>query len=154
MYQKAKLLGVLLIVLIAVGCSSENSTSKGTNIDTEFLPVDKAFKYSAVMIDEKTIKASWDIADGYHLYKNKLKFEITAGGYQVANVDYPESVMLDDKIFGKQESYKNSLDVIITLAKISDGGAIKLKSGYQGCAAQGLCYPPESKVSEFDVTQI
>jgi len=143
-----------LLVLALFACSSETPpTPVSTNMNHEFLPVEQAFKFSTKVIDKETIQASWDIAEGYYLYKDKIKFEVSSGNHQITNVDYPQSVMLNDKIFGKQESYSNKVDILIKLNGTSDDNLIKLKSVYQGCAKQGLCYPPQTNSSEMSLNE-
>ena len=46
------------------------------------LPPDKAFRFSARLIDARTVEARFMIADGYYLYRDKIHFAIepaTAG---------------------------------------------------------------------------
>jgi len=141
-----------LLILGLSACSSDTPpATSDSNMNQEFLPVEQAFKFSTKVVDKETILASWDIAEGYHLYKDKINFEVSSGNYQITNVDYPQSVMLNDKIFGKQESYINKVDIMIKLKQTSNDDLIKLKSGYQGCAKQGLCYPPQTNISEIDL---
>ncbi len=155
MFKKTKLLVISSLLILGLSaCSSDTAPgTSGSNMNQEFLPVDQAFKFSTKVIDKETIQASWDIAEGYHLYKDKIKFDVSSGNFQIANVDYPQSVMLNDKIFGKQESYINKIDIVIKLNQISNDNLIKLQIGYQGCAKQGLCYPPQTNLSAMDLSK-
>ena len=144
-----------LLVIAVFACTSEEpGNTPATNLDMEFLPVEQAFQFSSTLMDNNTIKASWKIADGYHLYKNKFGFEMVSANYQIDSIDYPASEMLNDKIFGMQESYKQQVDIIIKVSKTENGGPIKLQSKYQGCAAQGLCYPPQKTVVEMSSVEV
>jgi len=49
----------------------------------EFLPPDEAFVFSAEMADPYTIRAHWDIADGYYLYRSKFGFDSTSKAAQL-----------------------------------------------------------------------
>ena len=148
--MKPLIFAIFLALLAA--CGKEQTAS--TNMVDDFLPVDEAFQYSAQVIDNTTIKAIWKIADGYHLYKNKLKFAVSPSAYQLVNINYPKGEMIDDKIFGKQESYSGQLEVIIKLDAKQSSEKLVLESAYQGCADKGLCYPPEKRTSTLDINSI
>ena len=141
-----------IAMVFVASCGKEQAGS--TNMVDDFLPVDEAFKYSAQVIDKSTIKAMWKIADGYHLYKNKLKFSVSPSAYQLVNIDYPKGEMIDDKIFGRQESYSGQLEVVIKLDAKQSSEKLVLESAYQGCADKGLCYPPEKRKTTLDINSI
>ena len=139
-------------LFIMTGCGSNKDSTSDTNINTqqEFLPVEKAFMFSANSVDKSTLRAHWVIAEGYHLYKDKFKFTISPANYEIIEVKYPKAEVFSDKNLGKLESYKGSVEVIIKFSGKSTSDIMSLTSEYQGCADVGLCYPPESKVSDFD----
>jgi thiol:disulfide interchange protein DsbD len=45
----------------------------------EPLPPEQAFRFSAQMIDAKTIEARWQITDQYYMYRDKFKFALEGG---------------------------------------------------------------------------
>jgi len=143
-------------VILLAGCGSNNETSSSakTNIQQEFLPVDKAFMFSANAENKQQIRAHWVIADGYHLYKDKFKFSVAPNNYKIVGVKYPKAEMFSDKTLGKVESYKDSVEVSIEITGEPTSEIISLTSTYQGCADVGLCYPPETKVSDFDLASL
>jgi len=143
-----------VIVLVACGSNNETSTAANTNTQQEFLPVDKAFMFSANAENKQQIRAHWVIADGYHLYKDKFKFSVTPNNYKIVGVKYPKAEMFSDKNLGKVESYKGSVEVNIEITGEPTSEIISLTSTYQGCADVGLCYPPETKVSDFDLASL
>jgi len=112
----------------------------------EFLPVEEAFVFSVEAIDKNTINASWKIADGYYLYKDKFEFSLANDDYQIASINIPKGKMIEDKVFGNKESYEGAVDIKITLKAVnasSVSGKATINVGYQGCSARGLCYPPQ-----------
>ncbi|WNO60160.1 protein-disulfide reductase DsbD [Rheinheimera sp. MMS21-TC3] len=110
------------------------------NTQETFLPVEQAFEFDFNQQDEQLI-VSWTIADGYYLYKDKIKL----GGIAVSfsHPSYPASIQIEDEFFGVTDVYFHQLILRIPLADISEDAVFKIQ--YQGCAEAGLCYPPVTK---------
>lgn len=106
----------------------------------QFLPVDQAFTLDFAQSGE-SIRISFQIADGYYLYKHKLKIAGVAVNF--SNPVLPAGLPHEDVYFGKTEIYRHQLVFDVKLANI-DADA-KLKVRYQGCADAGLCYPVETR---------
>ena len=144
--------GAVAFTLVFIsGCESRDKTPVNTNTQQEFLPVEEAFVFSASMKRPDLIKTRWKIAEGYHLYKDKFEFSVAPETYQIVEVDYPQAVMFSDKNLGKLESYNNFVEISIRVSSERDASTVQLTSKYQGCADVGLCYPPETRVSQFDL---
>src|SRR5690606_39505510 len=81
------------------------------------------------------------IADGYYLYKDKIKL----GGIAVSfsHPSYPASMTIEDEFFGVTDVYFHQLTLRIPLTDVSEDAVFKLQ--YMGCAEAGLCYPPVTK---------
>ncbi|HEY9041130.1 MAG TPA: protein-disulfide reductase DsbD [Rheinheimera sp.] len=105
-----------------------------------FLPVEQAFVFDFVQQQDELV-VSWTIADGYYLYKDKIKL----GGVAVSfsHPSYPASMQIEDEFFGVSEVYFHQLTLRIPLTDISDDAVFKIQ--YMGCAQAGLCYPPVTK---------
>lgn len=106
----------------------------------QFLPVDQAFMLDFAQSGE-SVRISFQIADGYYLYKHKLKIAGVAVNF--SNPALPTGLPHEDEYFGKTEIYRHQLVFDVKLANI-DADA-KLKVRYQGCADAGLCYPVETR---------
>jgi thiol:disulfide interchange protein DsbD len=106
----------------------------------EFLPVEQAFVFDFVQ-QQDTLLISWTIADGYYLYKDKLKF----GGIAVSfsHPTYPAAMTIEDEFFGVSDVYYHQLTLRIPLTDVSEDAVFKIQ--YMGCAEAGLCYPPVTK---------
>lgn len=106
----------------------------------QFLPVEQAFEFDFVQNQDELV-VSWTIADGYYLYKDKIKL----GGIAVSfsHPTYPASMQIEDEFFGVSDVYFHQLTLRIPLTDISDDAIFKLQ--YMGCAEAGLCYPPVTK---------
>lgn len=114
----------------------------------EFLQPDRAFLFSAEARDARTLTARWEVAEGYYLYRDKLTFKVEGQGVTLGAVTVPPGEMKDDEYFGKVAIVRGSFAVDLPLV-VGDGAAapaeVALTVGYQGCAEDGICYPPITK---------
>ncbi|WP_332853257.1 protein-disulfide reductase DsbD [Duganella sp. S19_KUP01_CR8] len=107
--------------------------------DDGFLEPDAAFKFSARMVDGHTVSVSFQIADGYYMYRERFKF--SANGAKLGALSIPAGTVHFDETFGKNvETYRKS--VTMTLPVDVDGSFTLMAVG-QGCSDKGLCYAPQ-----------
>jgi thiol:disulfide interchange protein DsbD len=105
----------------------------------EFLEPGAAFKFSARMQEGGTLAVTYDIADGYYMYREQFKF--SADGATLGTPTFPAGKVKFDDTFQKNvETYRNS--VTITMP-VQAAGLFTLKATSQGCADAGLCYSPQ-----------
>ena len=117
--------------------------------DEELLPPDQAFRISAKALTSDQLEISWDIAEGYYLYRNKMQFKSQTEQIHTVTPAFPAGETKHDENFGDVVIYRNTLKIPVTL--IPDGvSSIKLLVQYQGCADRGICYPPQKKI--LDIT--
>lgn len=107
---------------------------------SQFLPVDQAFAFDFVQTGE-SVRISFQIADGYYLYKHKLKVAGVAVNF--SNPTLAQGLPHEDEYFGKTEIYRHQLVFDVKLANIDADAMLKVR--YQGCADAGLCYPLETR---------
>ena len=147
-------IGDALLEITYQGCADDRlcypAITKTVNlpkikVQPEFLKADQAFIFSAEFTESSDLKLSWQIADGYYLYRDKLKFSLTEGG----EPQYPPSILKKDPIFGDVQIYKQPLLEILIPLKNKSLDSVTLSVKYQGCAFAGLCYPPTTKVLEL-----
>ena len=109
----------------------------------DFLPPEQAFAFSAKRIDERTVRLHWDIAPGYHLYRDRITVQADTSAATWEPLALPKGEALFDSNFNKTMAvYKRVLDVDLRLNQASTNSPINI--GWQGCAEAGLCYPPAS----------
>ena len=112
----------------------------------DFLPVDEAFRFSAFPDGADRVKLIWQIADGYYLYRARVKVATTSKDAQLGALEMPTGETKQDEFFGKQEIYHHELVAGVPVARASAAAfALPLEVTYQGCASAGLCYPPQTK---------
>lgn len=115
----------------------------------ELLDVDEAFQVSARMKDAHTIELSYTIVDGYYMYRSRFKFTAENNSVTLKKAIIPAGKVKQDATFGRVETYRKSVRVLLPLANlgtivpISEDGFIKIKVTSQGCADAGVCYPPQ-----------
>ncbi|MCK9396495.1 MAG: protein-disulfide reductase DsbD [Methylobacter sp.] len=115
----------------------------------ELLPPDQAFKVSAKALAADRIEISWEIAEGYYLYRNKMRFESKTGQIRLGDPDFPAGETHHDENFGDVVIYRNTLIVPVALTLENSASSLQLLVQYQGCADRGVCYPPQKTV--FDL---
>ena len=131
---------------------SLNSLSQylGGKNQPDFLPVDEAFRLVVEPRDKNTLVARFSIANGYHLYRDKMKFALTSGDGKIGAIQLPQGKEVEDEYLGKTVVYYNNADIVIPLTQSAD--KVQLTAQYQGCADQGICYPPVKKTIDVSLS--
>jgi thiol:disulfide interchange protein DsbD len=107
--------------------------------DDGFLEPDAAFKFSAQMVDGHTLSVSFQIADGYYMYRERFKFK--ADGAKLGALAIPAGTVHFDETFGKNvETYRKTVTMTMP---VDAAGAFTLLATGQGCSDKGLCYAPQ-----------
>jgi len=115
--------------------------------DTEFLEVDEAFILSTDLLDDQII-VKVKIADKYYLYRSRFAFN--AKGATLGKPDIPDGKKKHDQYLGDVEVYHHSIEISVPFVyQNSDDKSFDFIFEYQGCAEEGLCYPPEEKTIEI-----
>ncbi|MBA6224653.1 protein-disulfide reductase DsbD [Colwellia sp. MB02u-18] len=118
--------------------------------DNEFLKVDDAFIFDFHQ-QKNQLKVSFNIADGYYLYRHQFKF--TSENATIVPVNLPQGERYEDEFFGVQQIFTGQLDFTIDITQAQSNANVTIR--YQGCAKKGLCYPPTKQTIEVnEVKQI
>jgi thiol:disulfide interchange protein DsbD len=118
--------------------------------DGDLLEPGQAFRYTAKLVDSKTIEAQFRIVDGYYLYRDKIKF--AADAVKLGKPSFPAPKVKIDEIMGREEIYPADFTVRIPISSAKPGQHFTLTANYQGCAGQfGVCFPPIETVLQFDI---
>ncbi|MDR7345737.1 thiol:disulfide interchange protein DsbD [Pantoea alhagi] len=105
-----------------------------------FVPVNQAFSFDfSQQGDQLTLR--WQVKPGYYLYRQQIS--LTAKQATLAPLRLPEGQPHEDEFYGKSEIYPQDLTVPVTITEAGDNASVTLR--YQGCAAAGFCYPPETR---------
>jgi thioredoxin:protein disulfide reductase len=123
--------------------------------EEEFLLPDQAFRISGTAQGNDAMVVSWDIADGYYLYRNKFRFRGETLGIKVGMPALPAAESKQDEFFGAVEIYRRRVSISIPLQR--DPGAdatLTLEATSQGCADAGLCYPPHKQTLLIELPRL
>lgn len=108
--------------------------SGGRSAPREFLPPEQAFRLSAAR-ENGQVAIRWQIAPGYYLYREQ--FGVSADG-EPLSAEFPPGVPKHDEFFGEVEVFYESASTRVE----APAGARQLEVRHQGCAEDGICYPP------------
>lgn len=122
--------------------------------EEELLEPDQAFRLEMSAIDANTIRARWVIADGYYLYRNKIKFKSDTAGVALGEPRLPKGKVKQDEFFGQVEIYRGTIDVDIPVERPIGTDTIKITATSQGCADAGVCYPPHRQTRELKLAAV
>jgi len=118
------------------------AASTATAQEPRLLEPERAFSFSARALDATTVETRFAIADGYYLYRDKLKFSLEPGALATPPV-LPPGKVKQDAFFGNVETYRGQLVLRLALAAPAPGATVTVKAESQGCADLGVCYPPQ-----------
>ena len=114
--------------------------------EQEFLHPDEAFVLTVIPEDSEKFQASFRVAEGYYLYRDKTSFSIAGHDAGLMPYQLPEGPVKDDPLFGKVQTWSGDVAVGLRVAETLAGSdEISLVANYQGCAEKGVCYPPQTK---------
>ena len=134
------LLGICFVSSLSIAQTSDPLADLFSD-EPEFLQVDEAFQFDFAQQGNRVI-LSWQIADGYYLYKKQFKTVVKQA--EIGLPVFPVAEQVEDEFFGLSDVFRGQLDVTYPIVSSVQDGIVKIR--YQGCADAGLCYPPTTKV--------
>jgi len=125
---------------------SEIGSSSGLG-NSQFVPVDEAFKPILIPVDGNTVEVTFRVTPGYYLYKDKISVAALSENVQLGKLDLPKGKSKFDEFFGESEVYFDDVFATLPLARATpEAMDLELEVNFQGCAEGGLCYPPTTRV--------
>ncbi len=110
------------------------------------LDPEKAFRFSARVLDASTIEVRYQIADGYYLYRERFAFAAEPAGVTLGAAQIPPGKLKNDEFFGVVQTHRGELKIIVPVVEAAQG-KVALTVTSQGCADVGVCYvPTDSKI--------
>ena len=132
----------LIAVLVAIAALFGASYAQA---DEEFLDPAVAFKFKAAMQDGATIAVTYDIADGYYMYRDRFKFSATGATLGTPNIP-PGKIKFDETFQKEVATHRGQLTITIP---VQAGGPFTLQASSQGCSDKGLCYSPQEATARL-----
>ena len=112
----------------------------------ELLKPDVAFKASISSDSPEKIQVSWDIADGYYMYRKRFSFKSDTPGITLGTPVFPKGKVKADPGFGSVVVYRHKMTADIPVIRDDPSATlVSIKTKSQGCADIGVCYPPQKK---------
>ena len=157
----------LALSCVAAACIASTHAAETNGIDfgtindplaetPVFLPVDQAFAFSwRIRTDDggvEKIVARWDMPVGYYLYRHGFQVD-AEDGLSLGELEIPPGEMRTDEYFGESEVYLGSVEFVVPVHRRTVQSAT-VRFAYQGCAEQGLCYPPTARDAVLDFGQL
>ncbi len=117
-------------------------------------PPEKPYRLQARVASHDALLLKWLIAEGTFLYQDKIKISLLqTDGVDLGEVELPQPTLKkdafrpDDGTTGEVAVYYNRIDLPVPLIRSTDEAReIRLKVRFQGCADEGICYPPQTEI--------
>ena len=134
---------VLLFALLCAPATARDFWA-GSDDPGRVLKPDQAFQLMPVEARGKNLRIEWQIAPGYYLYRGKIKLEaLEPAGASLGTLRLPAGENIRDEHFGEVEIYRAGTLV----GELSASAPLRqLRLRYQGCAEEGICLPPQTRV--------
>ena len=138
----------------AAGDALSELTALGQDLglaDDDIMAPEEAFKFNAEVVDGRTLRLYWQIADGTYLYQDKVKVSLAGTGVTLGELPLPEPKIKHDTIrpdgeIGDVAVYLHEIDIQVPLLRAETAATdVELTARYQGCAERGICYPPQTQ---------
>lgn len=110
----------------------------------------QAFRFSARMLDARSVEVRYQIAPGYYLYRDKFKFSAEPQQIRLDASRLPLGKIRKDEFFGEVQIYRGDLRVVLPVAVV--GQPVTdwvLNATSQGCADIGVCYAPQDSRADL-----
>ena len=153
-----RLLFSLLLSAVSLPLFAANSLDllDGLGGQDDILSPDQAFQIS---VDPKPGKfnASWIIADGHYLYRDKIHITVNDQEVKPLPLITPEGEAKDDPVFHKTlHVFHNFAEATLPYQYTGNGDKeVIFKVKYQGCSEiSGICYPPQTKKFTINLSPI
>ncbi|PCK54317.1 hypothetical protein A2J11_18270 [Pseudomonas aeruginosa] len=125
---------ILLLMLLLPGLSQAQPgddlfAPRGAT-QTDFLPVEKAFRFTWERLDDGQVQLRWQIAPGYYLYQKRLRFD---GLDPALQPQLPPGESHSDEFFGESQVYRQSLELTLpAAAAAARPGRVRRSAGASG----------------------
>ena len=87
------------------------------------------------------------VTPGHYLYRDKLSVSTGSTMVQLGRLELPEGELKVDEWFGEMQVYHGDVFAKLPLARATpEAMDLDIVVGYQGCADEGLCYPPQTRI--------
>ncbi len=113
--------------------------------DTDLLRVEDAFALTTSAVDHGSVRLEWKIADGYYLYRSRIKTGKPAAGLSLGSLQLPPGEQKHDEFLGDVEVYHDKVAATQPVT-LETGDTAEFSVSIQGCHEREpkICYPPHA----------
>ncbi len=144
------MLRLLTYCFVALGVSLFSATGFAQT----FLAPEKAFYIDAVVTNNTTVNVNFKIAPRYYMYQERFEFALDNAPIKIESIEFPPAKVKYDPTFEKDMGlYFEQTNISLVLSEWPQGlmnQAFILKVVSQGCAEQGICYPPVTSALQIE----
>ena len=120
----------------------------------DLLEPDQAFRFSARAVAPDAIEVQWQVANGYYLYRDKIKFVAEPSTVVLGTPELPPGKLKKDEFFGETQTYRGEVRVRVPVKDAAGTSAFTLVATSQGCADSGVCYVPHDQKAQLNLLSI
>ncbi len=118
--------------------------------EPDLLEPEKAFRFSARLIEANQIEVRYEIAHGYYMYRDKFRFDANPASVTIDGSQLPPGKIKKDEFFGDVQIYRGVQRFVLPVTGAgTQAPRFTLKAASQGCADIGVCYPPQEQTTEL-----
>lgn len=118
--------------------------------EPDLLQPEKAFRFSARLVDAGRVEVRYEIAPGYYMYRDKFRFDAEPASIALAAPQLPPGKIKKDEFFGAVQIYRGDVRFVLPLSVAGEQvPRFSLKATSQGCADVGVCYPPQEQKADI-----
>jgi thiol:disulfide interchange protein DsbD len=108
----------------------------------EFLPPEKAFEIKAILNSDE-LSVVFKAAPGYYMYQESMTLSLKDSENKIIASSQPQAHEKFDNNFQKiVKTYEGEVSFVYSTKLFPEVTPLVLDVNVQGCASQGICYPP------------
>lgn len=111
---------------------------------------DQVFRLAVSRDANQGLRLEWTISSGNYLYRDKIV--VTRSDGTPVATETPPGELKDDPSFGQTQIYHRTAFAVVEPSASRPSGTLKVS--YQGCAEQGICYPPLTRTVDLASLEI
>lgn len=127
----------------------------GSNAGDDILHPEDAFRLTVDDSNPARLQLTWEIADGYYLYRDKFSVTSDSDAVAVGGLQIPPGQIEGDPNFGEVAVHRDRVTVTAPLSRAAaKPGEFELTVGYQGCKEDSVCYPPQTRTLAMNMSPV
>ena len=136
---------ITLLLMLAAGAAGAAVSPN------DLLEPDQAFRFSARAVAPDAIEVQWQVAPGYYMYRERIKFAAKPDNVALGAPDLPPGKLKKDEFFGETQTYRGEVRVRVPVKDAGGAETITLLASSQGCADSGVCYVPHEQKAQISL---